>query len=303
MNMLEQKRLKVLFLASEADPLVKVGGLGDVAGSLPAAIRQLDPTQILPGQSVSIDIRLAIPYHKVIHLDPNTVEHVAEYSIYQSSRRLPAKAFLTQPDSLPIYLISGSPIAPEAPVYSDDLEFDALKYVFFSIAALELARVIKWQPHIIHANDWHTAAAVYSLALNRPTDAFYHNTVSILGIHNLPYLGVGSSAALGAYGLPPTYDFHLPAWAHHLALPLGLLTADQIVAVSPGYAHEILTPEFGAGLHTFLRTRVNSISGILNGLDNQRWDPSKDDAILQIRSGEFRDSYKKQAGLATSIWI
>ena len=78
------------------------------------------------------------------------------------------------------------------------------------------------------------------------------------------------------FGLPPADHSDLPPWAQHMALPLGLLTADSIVAVSPGYAKEILTVEFGSGLHTFLRAHQEKITGILNGLDPNKWDPGKD---------------------------
>ena len=112
----------------------------------------------------------------------------------------------------------------------------------------QLVRKLDWIPDILHANDWHTAAAVYSMALHRPTDPFFKHTASVLTIHNLPYLGSLTSPALDAFGLPPAVHSDLPSWAQHMALPLGLLTADSIVAVSPGYSKEILTKEFGSGL-------------------------------------------------------
>jgi starch synthase len=276
----DRMNIHVLFIASEADPFVKVGGLGDVAGSLLLAIRQLDPGSILPGQEISIDIRLSIPFHGIIRQNYPGAIRIATYAIPHISGSIPVELFYLEHQGLPVYLISGPPIPPEASVYSDDLGFDSHKYVFFSLAALEMGRVLNWPFQIIHANDWHTAATVYALALNRQTDPMLKQTLSILGIHNLPYLGVGSSTALSAFGLPPSYEFHLPAWAQHMALPLGLLTADQIIAVSPTYAREILTPEFGAGLHGFLQTRKDSISGILNGLDTTRWDPAADESLI-----------------------
>jgi starch synthase len=127
-----------------------------------------------------------------------------------------------------------------------------------------MARALGWNPDILHANDWHTAPAVYALSLSR--DPFYKNTASLLGVHNLPYLGVSAGPALQDFGLPPARGSALPGWAQDLPLPLGLLAADWIVAVSPTYAREILTSEFGSGLEGFLRTRAGSISGILNGL-------------------------------------
>jgi len=270
--------LKVLFLASEADPFIKIGGLGDVAGSLPQAIRALSqPTR---GASEGVDIRLVIPLHSAFQRDQYDLQHVTSFSIPNIKDPIPADVFTTELNSLPVYLIDSPAIPPDTPVYSSDWEFDAYKYTFFSLAALRLTRELNWQPDILHANDWHTSPAVYSLSLNRENIPFYRNTATLLSVHNLPYLGVGGSSALNTFGLPPASDPRLPEWARQLPLPLGLLTADYIVAVSPTYAKEILTPEFGSGLHEFLQTRANSISGILNGLDIDRWNPAKDSFVL-----------------------
>jgi starch synthase len=101
----------------------------------------------------------------------------------------------------------------------------------------------------------------------------------MLTIHNLPYLGAGAGNSLTEFNLPPAEDSSLPFWAQNLPLPLGLLTADQIVAVSPGYAKEILSPEFGSGLDGFLKTRANNITGIINGIDLEYWNPETDNQI------------------------
>lgn len=257
--------LSVLLLASEAEPFVKVGGLGDVAGSLPRALRRQ-----------GFDIRLAIPLHGVIQRADYDLRREASFEIPNNTGPIPVEVFSTKLDELPVYLISGPPFRPADPVYSNDWGFDAHKYIFFSLAAMELARSLNWQPAILHANDWHTAAAVYWLALNRPIDPFFAQTASLLTVHNLPYLGSGGSAPLTAFGLPPANKAPLPDWARHLPLPLGLLTTDYISAVSPTYASEILTPEFGSGLQDFLASRADRITGILNGLDQEEWDPNSD---------------------------
>ncbi|HNT23087.1 MAG TPA: glycogen/starch synthase [Anaerolineales bacterium] len=259
---------RVLFLVSEADPLVKVGGLGDVGGSLPPALR-----------AVGAEVRLIIPLHGAIRQAGLDLQPFANFHIHHKDGPMPVEVFTATLHGDTIYLVAGPPIPPEAPVYSSDNNADAHKYTFFSLAALELARQTDWRPDILHANDWHTSPAVYALALKRPADAFFNHTASLLTIHNLPYLGVGSDMALADFGLPPAHASHLPQWANHMALPLGLLAADHLVIVSRGYAQEILTPEFGSGLHAFLQTRADSISGILNGIDTQRWDPAADPAI------------------------
>jgi len=265
--------MKILFIASEADPLVKVGGLGDVAGSLPRALLSL-PAKLTKGEK--LDVRLVIPYHAAVRQKVFDPKLAACFLIPYVDGPVPGQALSIELDGLKVYLISGSPIPFQGPVYSANAREDADKYIYFSLCALELTRQLNWKPDILHANDWHTAAAVYELALQRARDPFFANTRSVLSIHNLPFMGSGAEESMKAFGLTAVEDSALPEWARHFPLPLGLEAADQLVAVSPSYANEILTPEFGCGLQDFLQTRQDSISGIINGLDTTLWDPSND---------------------------
>jgi starch synthase len=273
--------LKVLFLASEADPLIKVGGLGDVAGSLPAALRRLSRT----GDGL-VDVRLAIPLHGGIARERYALKLAARFKVYHENGPIPGEAWETEINGVPVYLISGWPIRQDAPVYTTETRADGFKFTYFSLAALEMARNIGWKPDILHANDWHTAMAVYAISLRRGRDSFYADTATLLGLHNLPYLGAGAGRSMNSFSLPPALNTALPWWAQNMPLPVGLLTADALVAVSPQYAREILTEEFGSGLQDFLQTRRESISGILNGLDVERADPSRDPAIFAPFSAE-----------------
>ncbi len=152
-----QPTLNVLFLASEAAPLVKVGGLGDVAGSLPLALRALKPGQ---WNAPRLDVRLVLPFHDEINARIKDARLVASFLVDHPGESLPAKAFLTEVDGMPVYLIKGPPILPDTPVYGSDPVKDGEKYVFFSLAVLELIRRLDWKVHLIHANDWHTAASL-----------------------------------------------------------------------------------------------------------------------------------------------
>ncbi len=293
---------KVLFTASEAEPFVKVGGLADVAGSLPRALKQI--TSSAQTNQDELDIRLVIPYHPQIRQERVNPQLVTEYSIKTVNGVVQAQAFLLEDEELPVYLIGGAPIDQEDGVYSADLEADGYKYVFFSLATLELARQLGWPVDILHANDWHTATAVYALAQQRATDPFFQHTACLLTVHNLPYLGSMTPAALEAFGLAQSAPSGLPAWARQMALPLGLLAADAIVAVSPGYAKEILTEEFGSGLDIFLKAHANKITGILNGLDTLKWDPVTDKDIIHNYSSSSlaerqvnKEFLQKQMGL------
>jgi starch synthase len=262
--------LRVLFLAAEADPFFKVGGLGDVAGSLPPVLHEM-----------GVDIRLVLPLHGGIRLREYALREVCQFQVGSRHGAIPVEVYVLEQAGLPVYFIGGELIASESPVYTTDTLADGLKYTCFSLAALELCRYLDWAPDILHANDWHTAPAVYSLTVCREKEPFFSGSVAVLGVHNLPYLGLGAETALNYFGLPPVDPKSLPAWARKLPLAVGLLTADRIVAVSPSYAQEILTPEYGAGLQDLLRQRKSSLTGILNGLDVHTWDPQTDRYLKQ----------------------
>lgn len=264
------RKLKVLFLAAEAAPFVKVGGLGDVAGALPPAIRSLPEKP---------DIRVVIPMHNQIDLTRFQRKQTAAFEVWHNHGPITAEVFETRHQGVTVYLLSGAPIRQAGHVYTSDTRADGHKYTFFSLAALELSRKIGWQPDILHAQDWHTAAAVYAIKTNLKDDPFFSKVRTLLTVHNLPYLGNGAGPALFEFGLAPAVGSALPWWAQDMPLPLGLLTSDKINTVSTGYAQEILTEEFGSGLHEFLATRRQDISGIINGLDTDLWDPQTDPAL------------------------
>lgn len=267
----EGKPVHVLFTAVEADPLIKVGGLADVAGWLPRALQEL------PGRKV--DIRLVIPYHGIIRNKVKSPQFAASFTVPTPSGGMAAQAYRMDLNGVPTYLIEGEPIPTGMPIYSGDALLDGRKYVFFSLAVLELARALNQAPDILHANDWHTAISVYALGLARGKDPFFSGTRSVLTVHNLPFMGSGTEQAVLEYGLPPASDEQLPEWGRLFPLPLGLVAADTIVAVSPSYAQEILTPDFGCGLQNLLQARAGRIQGILNGLDLDNWNPSSDEAL------------------------
>jgi starch synthase len=261
--------LNILFLAAEAEPFVKVGGLGDVAGTLPRALRALSNADI------KLDVRLVLPFHTVIR--PDTLRPVGIYSIPRGTTDIQVEAFEGTLDGMPVYFLNGDPIQASGLVYSSNNKLDGEKYTFFSLAALELPRQINWIPDIIHANDWHTALASYGNLVRR-WDEKSRRICSVVTIHNLPFLGPDVSETLEAYGLPLAKT-DLPDWARVMPMPLGLWASDAIVAVSPTYAKEIQQEEFGSGLQDFLRNRSASLHGILNGLDVTSFDPQTDTAL------------------------
>jgi len=281
--------IKILFLAAEAEPFVKVGGLADVAGSLPQALRSLPSNET---RGVTMDVRLVLPLHPGSRAESSTMRPVAEFPVPRRGGSITARVLETSLNGMPVYFINGASIASSASVYAADQAPDREKYTFFSLAALEMLRHIDWQPDILHANDWHTALALYALR-SRGADKGLARTRTVMTLHNLPYMGGEAAETLDAYGLIP-FNFDnedaLPQWARTFILPLGLWGADAIIPVSPAYAREILTPEFGCGLESFLRSRSDSITGILNGLDGSCWDPQTDASIPARFSAETLDS-------------
>ena len=266
--------IKILFLAAEAEPFIKIGGLADVAGSLPLALRALSAKA---AGGTKLDVRLVLPLHRTLRAEARTLSPVVELSLYRRGGALPVQVFERFQGGMPVYFISGEPLTSAPSVYSTDSIADRDKYTFFSLAVLEMIRSLDWQPDIIHANDWHTALTLYALH-SRRTDPKLSRMRTLLTVHNLPYMGNDGQDVLAAYGLIPLNDdaVTMPEWARNQPLPLGLWAADAIVPVSPTYGREILTPEFGCGLEIFLKTRLDDITGILNGLDCESWNPETD---------------------------
>ena len=263
------KTINVLFLAAEADPFVKVGGLGDVAGSLPRALRALS------NDDVRLDVRLVLPYHPVVKAD--NLKPLGMFSIPRGDSEVEVEAFEGVLNGMPVYFINGDSIRTNGSVYSLDSKLDAEKYTFFSLAALELPGQINWLPDVVHANDWHTALSVYG-SLTKRWEEGARNMAGVVTLHNLPFMGPDIRAILESYGIKLAQT-DLPEWARVMPLPLGLWASDAIVAVSPSYANEILTPEYGCGLDEFLLLRRETISGVLNGIDVASFNPADDSAL------------------------
>lgn len=290
--------LNILFLSAEAFPFVKVGGLADVAGSLPAALRSLSTSQT---GGYRLDVRLVLPLHRLSKTVFATLKPLNKFIIKTVVDEIEAQAYEILINGVPTYFIDGLPISRAQQVYSADSEGDREKYTFFSLAALELARLLDWKVDIVHANDWHTALSIYAIR-TFTKDSFFTETAGLLTVHNLPYMGGDGCDVLTRYGFQSLPDVSLPVWARSQSLPLGLWAADAIVPVSETYAREILTPEYGYGLQDFLLSRSNSITGIINGLDVNQWDPATDSLLFEKYSlTTLNDRIKNKTSLLQKI--
>jgi len=275
------KKLNVLFASAEVAPFAKTGGLGDVAGALPASL--------LSNFSEQLDIRIIMPFHAAVKTWNPQRQRIGEYSFSANERQIDCELFVTENNGVPVYLLDSQDINHDSPIYHGDWQLDGQKYASFSLALLEAAHYLNWHVDILHANDWHTALSIYALKTRYKNDPFFAGIKTILSIHNLPYNGWGSQDAMAALGYKASNDPDLPDWAKYTPLPMGISAADKVIAVSPGYATEILTSEYGCGLEDYLRKHSDRVMGILNGIDESAWDPSDDESISQNFSAEELD--------------
>jgi starch synthase len=260
---------KVLFVAAELSPLAKEGGLGDVVGSLPIALRQ-----------AGHDVRIAIPKYSSINMEGYQTVRQRNFTIPFMGRQEEIGIIqVLLKDVVPVYLLENRLCFDRSAIYgeNDDLE----RFLLFSIAAMEVPKKLNWQPDILHCHDWHAGMVAPLLKIAYRNDAFYSSCASIFTIHNLAYQGwfddfFAERAGLHEY-MPPLED----PFRHKCYSMTGLAIyhSDFVSTVSETYAREILTPEYGEGLQTVLQKRQDSLTGILNGIDYEQFDPSTDRII------------------------
>ncbi|MDT8370524.1 MAG: glycogen synthase GlgA [Gammaproteobacteria bacterium] len=267
---------KILFASSEVHPLIKTGGLADVSASLPIALSE-------SGQ----DIRIIIPAYRQCLEGLTEIRTVA--TIKLDGYYLPVEILQsTLPDTnVPLYLLhSPEHFDREGGPYSQakggDWEDNPARFALFSRAIAKLAineAGLDWQPDILHCNDWQTGLAPALIADldNRPATVFT--------IHNLAYQGLYSRDVFNALDLPESF-WHSESIEFYDLMSFmkgGLIYADHVTTVSPTYAREICSYEFGYGLEGLLtlRSQQGRLSGILNGIDKHEWNPEQDHYLVK----------------------
>jgi starch synthase len=264
--------VRICLIGSEVAPFSKTGGLADVCGALAKYLHAAghDVRVFTPLYS-AID-RTAIAHHPLPGLQDVLLEvgaHRLRYSVLAA--RLPGT-------SADIYFIDCPALYARASIYTSDPD-EHLRYIALTRAALECCQRMSFSPHILHAHDWHAAFAPLYLKVTYASDALFKHTRSILTIHNIGYQGVFAAGAVADVGLGERVDrLHQDDLRAGYVNPLkhGIMYADAITTVSPTYAAEIRTDEYGMGLQGVLRARGAALSGILNGADYDVWDPRID---------------------------
>ena len=267
---MNNRPLRILMLSAEMTPFAKTGGLADVVGALPKALRDLghDIRVCLPRYGFVDKARFALkPALKAFTVPMNGQTEEVEILQTEIGR------------GIPVYFVENAKYYDREDIYM--YHDDADRFILFCRAALEMARKLDWQPEIIHCNDWHTAIIPNWLATIYREDPFFAGTASVYTIHNLAYQGVFGHRVLEIAGLAK-YEVNIaqcPGENQINFMARGLYFADCINAVSPTYAREILTPEYGEGFDWLLRQRRDRLYGVLNGIDYETIDPSTDPHI------------------------
>ena len=294
--------MKILFATPECTPYVKTGGLGDVSGALPAALAALGH-----------DVRVLLPAYKGMKVAGEIGDSVD----------LPAAGPWPPAQLLPVRVPSGVTMlllacpslyqrngGPYVDASGHDYQDNVLRFGLLGRVAAQLGTrdspLPGWQADVVHANDWPTALAPLHLARARLDDPGHHVAASVVTIHNIAFQGVFPMDSADVLGIPGEWRGMegVEFWGQLSMLKAGLQFADAITTVSPTYAREIQTPEYGAGLDGVLRARADRLTGILNGIDTQAWNPARDTLLLHpygpaTLAGKARNkaALQKQLGL------
>ena len=268
----EKRPLKCLFVSSEVAPFAKTGGLADVIGALPKKLRDQ-----------GVDARVVMPYYS--RMRNQFFEHdshfLTSYDVYLGWRVQGIGVYYDD-SIIPTYFLKSDTYfsRPELYAYQDDYE----RFAFFCKGVLEMLHHIDFMPDIIHCNDWQTGPLCLLLKEKYSKDKFYSRIKTVYTIHNMKYQGLFGREALDVLELGPEYMTPEKIEYHGAVsyMKAGLLYSDKITTVSPTYAEEIKTYEYGCGLDRLLGEKLYyKIEGILNGIDYEVYNPQTDPHIYK----------------------
>lgn len=259
--------MKIAFLASECYPYVKAGGLADVIAALPIQLSKRGH-----------HIKVFIPFYDLIDANSFNIKKVdlpANTGVTIGHSFEPFQVYTVSDQ---VYFIKNDKYYNRGKIYTNDNDEDE-RYIFFQYATLYVLKAINWKPDIIHCNDWQTGLVPVILKRKFISNDFYSGIRTVFTVHNIAYQGNFPKESLLKSGFMES-EF-IPGSSLEFNglfsfMKAGISEADVITTVSPTYALEIQTPEYGCGMEGVLQSRQNKLFGILNGIDDEIWDPSKD---------------------------
>jgi starch synthase len=289
-------QFKVWYLASEVSPFAKTGGLGDVTGAFPKALKTKNQ-----------EIRVIMPKYKSINERKYVLREVIRLkdipvTINDVTRTINVKSAFLPDSKVQIYFVEIPEFFGRSNLYTDsttghDYPDNAERFAFFCKGALETLKILSWRPDIIHCNDWQTALTPYYLKTIYKDDDFLKNIKTIFTIHNFSYQGVFKKNVAQALDIQASEMESNGTFENNGNLNLlkgAILYSDQITTVSETYAKEISTQkEFGYGLERILQKKSKAFTGILNGVDYSVWSPSLDKQIPFKYSEEDMEGKKQ----------
>jgi len=288
---------KILFVASECVPFIKTGGLADVVGSLPKCF-----------DKSKYEVKVILPKYMCMKDEwKNKMEYVNHFYMDLCWRRQYVGILKMNYEGIDFYFIDNEYYFSGATPYGD-MRYDLEKFAFFSRAALSALPVIGFRPDIIHCHDWQTGLIPVYLKDSFSQGDFYRGIKSIMTIHNLKFQGVWDIKTIKDIAGLSDYYFtsdKLKDFDNGNYLKGGIVYADLVTTVSDTYAEEIKTPFYGEGLDGLMRARSNSLSGIVNGIDYDEYNPETDKYIFKNYSAEtFRkDKVKNKTALQKELGL
>ncbi|HEX8995928.1 MAG TPA: glycogen synthase [Ktedonobacterales bacterium] len=269
---LRGKPLRILFIAAEGTPYVKTGGMADVIGALPRALSRMGH-----------DVRVALPRYKAVDIERWGL-HLAHSQLAapMSRRSELVDVYETkQDDGVRVYFI-------DAPDYFNrerlsNYPDDGDRFILFSRAVMEFIRKGDWAPDVIHCHDWHTGVVPNWMKTIFRGDPQLQNTATVYTIHNLAYQGIFGYRILEVAGIAEEGFLYMEGADQSAMVDLmgrGIVFSDVVSTVSPRYAAEILSEEYGERLDPLLRSRKDRLYGILNGIDTEQFNPATDQSIV-----------------------
>ncbi|MEK3659960.1 glycogen synthase GlgA [Paenibacillus sp. FSL F4-0236] len=277
--------MKVLFAAAEAHPFIKTGGLADVIGALPKALK-----------GAGVDVRVILPkYRGIPEKFTSKMEHLTEVYVPIGWRNQYCGIEHMVYDGIPVYFIDNEYYFGRDGIYGymDDGE----RFAFYNRAVLECLPAIDFQPDVMHCHDWHAAVIPMLLQGHYRHNPFYSEMRSVFTIHNLLYQGVFPYEVLGELlGLDSSYFGGVEYYGNVNFLKGGIVYSDRVTTVSPTYSEEIRTPYYGYGLDGLLNARADVLSGIVNGIDTKSYNPATDTSLVtRYRSNLAKKTENKLA--------